>query len=85
MLEKIKETTEFLREKGITDPDAGIILGTGLGGLTAGINISKEIYYSEIPKFPLTTVDGQEGRLIYGELGGKRIVAMKGRLLYYDG
>ncbi|NLV17987.1 MAG: purine-nucleoside phosphorylase [Bacteroidetes bacterium] len=85
MLEKIKETTEFLREKGITDPDAGIILGTGLGGLTAGINISKEIYYSEIPNFPLTTVDGHEGRLIYGELGGKRIVAMKGRLHYYEG
>jgi purine-nucleoside phosphorylase len=85
MLEKINETTEFLRSKGIIDPDAGIILGTGLGGLTAKIINRIEIDYRKIPNFPLSTVEGHEGKLIYGEFGGKKIVAMKGRFHYYEG
>ncbi len=85
MLERINETTEFLRSKGIINPDAGIILGTGLGGLTAKIEILAELDYKEIPNFPVSTVEGHEGKLIYGEFGRKKIVAMKGRFHYYEG
>jgi purine-nucleoside phosphorylase len=85
MLEKIKKTTEFLRSEGIIDPDAGIILGTGLGGLTARIENRIEIDYRNIPHFPLSTVEGHDGKLIYGDFGGRKIVAMKGRFHYYEG
>jgi purine-nucleoside phosphorylase len=85
MLEKIIETTEFLKAKGITDPDAGIILGTGLGELTAKIDVLTEIDYKDIPNFPISTVEGHAGKLIYGKFGGKKIVAMKGRFHYYEG
>jgi purine nucleoside phosphorylase I, inosine and guanosine-specific len=85
MLEKIIETTEFLKAKGIIDPDAGIILGTGLGELTTKIDNRIEIDYKDIPNFPLSTVEGHAGKLIYGEFGGKKIVAMKGRFHYYEG
>ncbi|HEX2969502.1 MAG TPA: purine-nucleoside phosphorylase [Bacteroidales bacterium] len=85
MLEKIKETTDFLISKGIKDPDAGIILGTGLGGLTAKIENRIEIDYSDIPNFPVSTVEGHAGKLIYGEFGNKKIVALKGRFHYYEG
>jgi purine-nucleoside phosphorylase len=85
MLEKIKESTRFLQAKGIVDPEAGIILGTGLGGLSAKIENCLEVDYSEIPNFPVSTVDGHAGKLIYGDFGGKKIVAMKGRFHYYEG
>ena len=85
MLEKIIETTEFLKSKGIIVPDAGIILGTGLGELTAKIDKRIEIDYKDIPNFPLSTVEGHAGQLIYGEFGRKKIVAMKGRFHYYEG
>src|SRR5665648_429941 len=85
MLEKIIETTEFLKEKGITDTDAGIILGTGLGGLVAKIEKCIEIDYKDIPNFPISTVDGHAGKLIYGNFGNKKIVAMKGRFHHYEG
>jgi purine-nucleoside phosphorylase len=85
MLEKIKETVEFLRAKGIVNPEAGIILGTGLGGLTSKIENRIEIDYREIPHFPVSTVEGHAGKLIFGDFGGKKIVAMKGRFHYYEG
>lgn len=85
MLEKIVETTEFLKARGIINPDAGIILGTGLGELTAKIENRIEIDYKDIPNFPLSTVEGHAGKLIYGEFGHKKIVAMKGRFHYYEG
>jgi purine-nucleoside phosphorylase len=85
MLEKIIETTEYLKAKGITNPDAGIILGTGLGELTSKIDILVEIDYKDIPNFPVSTVEGHAGKLIFGVFGGKRIVAMKGRFHYYEG
>ena len=66
MLEKINETTEFLKEKGIPEPDAGIILGTGLGGLTSRIKVLLEFDYKDIPNFPVSTVEGHEGKLIFG-------------------
>ena len=85
MLEKINETTEFLKSKGIINPEAGIILGTGLGGLAAKITNKLEIDYRDIPNFPVSTVEGHAGKLIFGELGGKKIAAMKGRFHYYEG
>jgi len=85
MLEKIKETTEFLKKKGIVNPEAGLILGTGLGGLSSKIDIQLEIDYKDIPNFPVSTVEGHAGKLIYGKFGGKNIVAMKGRFHYYEG
>jgi purine-nucleoside phosphorylase len=85
MLEKINETIEFLKARGFIDPDAGIILGTGLGGLTAKIGNRIELDYREIPNFPVPTVEGHEGKLIYGDFGKKKIVAMKGRFHLYEG
>jgi len=85
MLEKINETVEFLRAKGFIDPDAGIVLGTGLGGLTAKIENQIEIDYRDIPNFPIPTVEGHEGKLIYGDFGKKKIVVMKGRFHFYEG
>jgi purine-nucleoside phosphorylase len=85
MLERIEEITGFLREKGFVDPVAGIILGTGLGGLSSGIKNRIEIDYENIPGFPMTTVDGHEGKLIYGDLAGKKVIAMKGRFHFYEG
>ncbi|MFN8239378.1 MAG: purine-nucleoside phosphorylase [Bacteroidales bacterium] len=85
MLEKIYETIEFLKARGFDSPDAGIILGTGLGGLTARIENKIEIDYREIPNFPVPTVEGHEGKLIFGDFGRKKIVAMKGRFHFYEG
>src|SRR4030042_278095 len=85
MLERINETTEFLKSKGFVNPDAGIILGTGLGGLTTKIENHIDIDYYEIPNFPVSTVEGHAGKLIYGDFGRKKIVAMKGRFHYYEG
>jgi purine-nucleoside phosphorylase len=85
MLEKIEETTEFLKSEGVKAPDAGIILGTGLGGLTSRVENRIEIDYDNIPNFPAATVEGHEGKLIYGDFGRKKIIAMKGRFHYYEG
>jgi purine-nucleoside phosphorylase len=85
MLKRINETTEFLRSRGIIDPDAGIILGTGLGELTSKIENRIEIDYKDIPNFPVATVEGHAGKLIYGDFGRKKIVAMKGRFHFYEG
>jgi purine-nucleoside phosphorylase len=85
MLEKIERIAAYLESRGIRDPEAGIILGTGLGGFASHIRERIEIDYEDIPGFPAATVDGHDGKLLYGELGGKRIVAMKGRFHYYEG
>lgn len=85
MLEKIKKTVEFLNSKGIVDPVAGIVLGTGLGGLATKIENIIEIKYKDIPNFPVSTVAGHEGKLIFGDFGRKKVVAMKGRFHYYEG
>lgn len=85
MLENIVNTVEFLRSRGFIAPEAGIVLGTGLGGLTSAIENQIEIPYAEIPDFPLSTVKGHAGKLIYGDFGGKKIVAMKGRFHFYEG
>lgn len=86
MLEQIEFTTKSILEKtGNFAPQVGIILGTGLGGLVKEISISRAIPYDEIPNFPVSTVEGHKGRLIFGELGGKKVVAMQGRFHFYEG
>jgi purine-nucleoside phosphorylase len=85
MLEKIKATANFIKERIKARPETGIILGTGLGGLVKEIEIIDSIPYAEIPNFPVSTVDGHAGRLIYGRLGGRDILAMQGRFHYYEG
>jgi purine-nucleoside phosphorylase len=85
LLAKIKETSAFLKTKIDKEYKHGIILGSGLGNLTKVIDIHKEIPYAEIPNFPLATVKGHGCTLIFGELGGKNIVALNGRFHYYEG
>jgi purine-nucleoside phosphorylase len=85
MLQQIKETADFLKEKTNAKPEVGIILGTGLGGLVEEIEIKHSISYKNIPNFPVSTVQGHSGRLIFGELGGKSVVAMQGRFHFYEG
>ena len=85
MLEKINETTEFLKGRGFINPDAGIVLGTGLGGLSAKMENCIEVDYKDIPNFPVSTVEGHAGKLIFGDFGKKKIVVMKGRFHFYEG
>ena len=85
MLEKIKATAKYINERINAIPEIGIILGTGLGGLVSEIEILDSIPYAEIPNFPISTVEGHAGRLIYGVLGNKKVLAMQGRFHYYEG
>lgn len=85
MLEKINQTAEYLRSKVTDMPEIAIILGTGLGSLVDHITDKQFIPYSEIPNFPVSTVEGHSGNLIFGFLGGKRVMAMQGRFHYYEG
>jgi purine-nucleoside phosphorylase len=85
MLNKIKETAAFLKQKTNFNPTIGIILGTGLGGLVKEISIEHAIPYEDIPNFPVSTVQGHSGKLIFGTLGNKKVVAMQGRFHYYEG
>ena len=85
MLEKIQETAAYLKGKMHTSPETAIILGTGLGSLANEITEKYEISYSDIPNFPVSTVEGHSGKLIFGKLGNKDIIAMQGRFHYYEG
>lgn len=85
MFEIIKEVAAFLNSKGITSPDTGIVLGTGLGKLVSEIDIEVAIDYGDIPHFPVSTVESHHGRLIYGNLQGHKVLAMQGRFHIYEG
>ena len=86
MLNKINETADFLRTRVNGEmPATAIILGTGLGSLVDYIDDKQYIPYKEIPNFPVSTVEGHSGNLIFGTLGGKRVIAMQGRFHYYEG
>ena len=85
MLKKIQETAEYIRGRQSVIPDIAIILGTGLGQLVHAIDDKVEIPYEQIPNFPLSTVEGHSGKLIFGKLGKKDVVAMQGRFHYYEG
>ena len=83
--QQLQETLIFLKSAGITNPEIGIVLGTGLGKLINEISIEKEISYSEIPNFPVATVEFHSGKLIYGEISGKKVLVMSGRFHLYEG
>ena len=85
MLTKIKETADFLKSIIETQPEIMIILGSGLGGLGNKLENQTEISYPDIPNFPVSTVEGHSGKLIFGKLGGKNVVAMQGRFHFYEG
>lgn len=85
LIERINSTVKFLNERGFENPEVGIILGTGLGSLIDEIEVEKELTYTNIPNFPIATVEFHKGKLIYGTLAGKKIVAMQGRFHYYEG
>lgn len=84
-MEQLQETVDYLIEQGVNNPEVGIILGTGLGGLVSEISIEKEIPYELIPHFPLSTVESHNGKLILGTLKGKKVLVMQGRFHYYEG
>ncbi len=85
MLAKIQETSDFIKANIKTIPKIAIILGSGLGGLTREITISKSFDYHEIPNFPVSTVAGHGGKLIFGSINGVEIMAMQGRFHFYEG
>ena len=85
MYKKIQETASWLMERMTTTPTTAIVLGTGLGQLASEITDKTEFPYSEIPHFPVSTVEGHSGRLILGKLGGVDILAMQGRFHFYEG
>lgn len=82
---KALDSAEFIKAKIKYTPDIAIILGSGLGPLVCEIEDAVEIDYRDIPNFPLTTVEGHAGKLVAGKLGGKSVIAMKGRFHYYEG
>src|ERR1700712_4424329 len=86
MLESIQRTTAYIKSRiGDFEPEVGIILGTGLGGLVNEIGKSGMLMYSNIPDFPISTLEFHSGKLIFGKLNGVKVVAMQGRLHYYEG
>lgn len=85
MIKEINDAVEFIKSKYSTEPSVGIVLGSGLGSFTDEIEVEFEIKYSNIPHFPVSTVEGHSGKLIFGNLSGKKVAAMAGRFHYYEG
>ena len=85
MLKKIKETVSFIQDRILATPKVGVILGSGLGDLASEINITTKISYSDIPDFPVSTVKGHEGQLIFGQINNIEVVALQGRFHFYEG
>ncbi len=85
VMDKIKEAVDFIKGIYPTSPSVGVVLGSGLGNFSEEIKVEKEIAYGDIPHFPVSTVEGHSGKLLFGELGGKKIVAMAGRFHFYEG
>ena len=85
LFDRIQEAVTVVRRRTAHKPEIAIVLGTGLGGLAAEIEVEAAIPYEEIPGFPLSTVESHAGRLLLGRLGGKRVVAMQGRFHRYEG
>ncbi|PQB03525.1 purine-nucleoside phosphorylase [Aureitalea marina] len=85
MIKRIQQASEFLQDRGFENPEIGIILGTGLGKLVDHIEVINEVSYNHIPNFPTATVEFHKGKLIYGNLAGKKVVVMQGRFHLYEG
>ncbi len=84
-MKDLNETVKFLQKQYKDTPQVGIVLGSGLGNFVEEIEVEKEVAYSDIPNFPISTVAGHKGKLIFGKLSGKKIVAMAGRFHFYEG
>lgn len=82
---KIDEAVAFIQEAGVAKVEVGLILGSGLGELGDEVEQAIAIPYDNIPNFPVSTVEGHKGQLVYGTLGGKKVLAMQGRFHYYEG
>lgn len=85
MYKKIQETADFIKEKTSLRPRVAIVLGTGLGNLAEKIEVENTLAYKDIPNFPVSTVTGHKGQLIFGRLNGTEVLAMQGRFHYYEG
>lgn len=85
LFDKIQETKQFIQSHYATIPQVGVVLGSGLGDLASKITVECELSYKDIPNFPISTVEGHAGKLIFGQLGGKATVLMSGRFHYYEG
>lgn len=85
MWEQVQETVSFIKEKTNFTPEYGVILGSGLGSFTDDIQIEFALPYTEIPNFPVSTVQGHKGALVFGTIGTKKVVAMQGRFHFYEG
>ncbi len=85
MWEQVQETVNYIKDKTNYTPDYGVILGSGLGSFTDDLNIEFTLPYSEIPNFPVSTVQGHKGALVFGTIGHKKVVAMQGRFHFYEG
>ena len=85
MWEKVQETVDFIKDKTNFNPEYGVILGSGLGSFTDDIQIQFTLKYADIPNFPISTVEGHKGALVFGTINSKKVVAMQGRFHYYEG
>jgi purine-nucleoside phosphorylase len=85
LTEQLAETIAYIKKQGPATPQAGIVLGSGLGDLVKEMQVTKEIPYNEIPHFPVSTVEGHQGKLIFGTMEGKQVVCMAGRFHFYEG
>ncbi len=84
-IRNLQQTADFIKKSYPHNPSVGIVLGSGIGNLSKEIDIEFQLDYASIPEFPVSTVEGHSGHLIFGKLEGKRIVAMAGRFHYYEG
>ncbi|MFT6872484.1 MAG: purine-nucleoside phosphorylase [Roseivirga sp.] len=84
-VEQIHQTVDFIKSQFDYNPEFGIILGTGLGALVNDIEVEFELDYDQIPNFPVSTVESHHGKLIFGMLSGRKVIAMQGRFHYYEG
>jgi purine-nucleoside phosphorylase len=85
LVKQLEETSAYIRQFCKTVPSVGIVLGSGLGNFTSEMKVECEISYGDIPHFPVSTVEGHQGKMIFGEMGGKKVVAMAGRFHFYEG
>jgi purine-nucleoside phosphorylase len=85
MWDKVQESVKYIKDKTGFSPEYGVILGSGLGGFAQDIEVEFTLPYSDIPNFPVSTVEGHKGALVFGKIGDKNVVAMQGRFHYYEG
>ena len=85
MWEQVRESVSYILEKTNFSPEYGVILGSGLGGFTDDMLVEYILPYNQIPNFPISTVEGHKGALVFGNIGEKKVVAMQGRFHYYEG